>query len=327
AEVDEARRQSTRLNHSATHLLHAALREVLGTHVEQKGSLVEPERLRFDFSHGGAVSAEELQTIERLVNAQIRANHAVETEVCGYQQALERGAVALFGEKYGDEVRVLRMSDFSVELCGGTHAGRTGDIGFFRILSEAGVAAGVRRIEAVTGATAVEEGLRNAETLRKIAGLLKGGADEALARVGQLQERSKAQDKEIQQLKAKLAGQSGRDIAAGAIEIGEAKLVREVLEGADAASLRDTMDKLKDKLAKAVIVLATVEDDKVRLVAGVTKDLVGKVHAGELANFVAGKLGGKGGGRPDLAQAGGTDIAQLHPALDEVKDWLEARLA
>jgi alanyl-tRNA synthetase len=173
----------------------------------------------------------------------------------------------------------------------------------------------------------VEEGLRNAETLRKIAGLLKGGADEALARVGQLQERSKAQDKEIQQLKAKLAGQSGRDIAAGAIEIGEAKLVCEVLEGADAASLRDTMDKLKDKLARAVIVLATVEDDKVRLVAGVTKDLVGKVHAGELANFVAGKLGGKGGGRPDLAQAGGTDIAQLQPALDAVQAWLEPRLA
>jgi alanyl-tRNA synthetase len=326
AEVDEARRQSTRLNHSATHLLHAALRGVLGTHVEQKGSLVEPERLRFDFSHGGALSAEELQRIERLVNDQIRANHAVETEVCGYQQALERGAMALFGEKYGDEVRVLRMSDFSVELCGGTHAARTGDIGFFRILGEAGVAAGVRRIEAVTGATAVEEGLRNVETLRKIAALLKGGADEALARVTQLQERAKAQDKEIQQLKAKLAGQSGRDIAAGAVQIGTARLVCEVLDGADAASLRETMDKLKDKLPMAVIVLATVEDDKVRLVTGVTKDLVGKVHAGELANFVAGKLGGKGGGRPDLAQAGGTDVAQLQPALDAVQAWLEPRL-
>ena len=327
AEVDPLRRQATRLNHSATHLLHAALRQVLGTHVEQKGSLVDPERLRFDFSHSAGVSTAELQEIERLVNVQIRANHAVETELTPYQQALERGAMALFGEKYGDEVRVLRMSEFSVELCGGTHAARTGDIGMLRILAESGVAAGVRRIEAVTGAAAVDEGLRNAETLRKIAALVKGGAHETLARVSQLHERARAQDKEIQQLKAMIAGQTGRDLADGAVDIGEVKLLCEILDGADAATLRDAMDKLKDTLPRAVIVLATLEDGKVRLVTGVTKNLTAKVHAGELANFIATQLGGKGGGRPDLAQAGGTDAAALAPALASVREWVAAKLA
>ena len=327
AEVDPLRRQATRLNHSATHLLHAALRQVLGTHVEQKGSLVDPERLRFDFSHSAGVSTAELQEIERLVNVQIRANHAVETELTPYQQALERGAMALFGEKYGDEVRVLRMSEFSVELCAGTHAARTGDIGMLRILAESGVAAGVRRIEAVTGAAAVDEGLRNAETLRKIAALVKGGAHETLARVSQLHERARAQDKEIQQLKAMIAGQTGRDLADGAVDIGEVKLLCEILDGADAATLRDAMDKLKDTLPRAVIVLATLEDGKVRLVTGVTKNLTAKVHAGELANFIATQLGGKGGGRPDLAQAGGTDAAALAPALASVREWVAAKLA
>ena len=327
AEVDPLRRQATRLNHSATHLLHAALRQVLGTHVEQKGSLVDPERLRFDFSHSAGVSTAELQEIERLVNVQIRANHAVETELTPYQQALERGAMALFGEKYGDEVRVLRMSEFSVELCGGTHAARTGDIGMLRILAESGVAAGVRRIEAVTGAAAVDEGLRNTETLRKIAALVKGGAHETLARVSQLHERARAQDKEIQQLKAMIAGQTGRDLADGAVDIGEVKLLCEILDGADAATLRDAMDKLKDTLPRAVIVLATLEDGKVRLVTGVTKNLTAKVHAGELANFIATQLGGKGGGRPDLAQAGGTDAAALAPALASVREWVAAKLA
>jgi len=326
-EVDPARRSATRLNHSATHLLHAALRQVLGTHVEQKGSLVEAERLRFDFSHSAAVSAEEMQTIERLVNAQIRANLPVQTELSSYQQALERGAVALFGEKYGDEVRVLSMGDFSVELCGGTHATRTGDIGAFRVMSESGVAAGVRRIEAVTGAAAVEEGLRNAETLRKIAAVVKGGSEDVLSRVGALQERVRAQDKEIQQLKGRLAGQSGRDMTADALDIGDVKLLCQVLEGADAAVLRDTMDKLKDRMPRAVVVLASIEDDKVRLVTGVTKPVLGKVHAGELANFVAGRLGGKGGGRPDLAQAGGTDVAALPAALAAVEDWVTGKLA
>ena len=327
AEVDPLRRQATRLNHSATHLLHAALRQVLGTHVEQKGSLVDPERLRFDFSHSAGVSTAELQEIERLVNVQIRANHAVETELTPYQEALERGAMALFGEKYGDEVRVLRMSEFSVELCAGTHAARTGDIGMLRILAESGVAAGVRRIEAVTGAAAVDEGLRNAETLRKIAALVKGGAHETLARVSQLHERARAQDKEIQQLKAMIAGQTGRDLADGAVDIGEVKLLCEILDGADAATLRDAMDKLKDTLPRAVIVLATLEDGKVRLVTGVTKNLTAKVHAGELANFIATQLGGKGGGRPDLAQAGGTDAAALAPALASVREWVAAKLA
>ncbi|MGD9602823.1 MAG: alanine--tRNA ligase [Gammaproteobacteria bacterium] len=328
AEVDAGRRQATRLNHSATHLLHAALRKVLGPHVEQKGSLVGPERLRFDFSHPQAVTAVELQEIERLVNAEIRANHPVETQVSSYAQAVERGAIALFGEKYGDEVRVLSMGEFSVELCGGTHAARTGDIGACRIVAESGVAAGIRRIEAVTGGAAVDEGLRNAETLRKIAALVKGGPEEALARVTQLHERARAQDKEIQQLKARLAGQSGggRDLADSAVTLGDVKLLCEILDGADAATLRDTMDRLKDRLGHAVIVLAAVEEGKVRLVAGVTKNLVARVHAGELANFVAGRVGGKGGGRPDLAQAGGTDVPALAPALAAVREWVAGKL-
>jgi alanyl-tRNA synthetase len=268
-----------------------------------------------------------MQTIERLVNAQIRANLPVQTELSSYQQALERGAVALFGEKYGDEVRVLSMGDFSVELCGGTHATRTGDIGAFRVMSESGVAAGVRRIEAVTGAAAAEEGLRNTETLRRIAAVVKGGSEDVLSRVSALQERVRAQDKEIQQLKGRLAGQSGRDMTADALDIGDVKLLCQILEGADAAVLRDTMDKLKDQMPRAVVVLASVEDDKVRLVTGVTKPVLGKVHAGELATFVAGKLGGKGGGRPDLAQAGGTDVAGLPAALAAVKDWVSAKLS
>ena len=326
AEVEPARRQATRLNHSATHLLHAALRRVLGTHVEQKGSLVDPARLRFDFSHTAAVTADELAAIERLVNAEIRANHAVQTEVTSYDQAVERGAMALFGEKYGDEVRVLRMGDFSVELCGGTHAARTGDIGTLHIVSEAGVAAGVRRIEAVTGAAAVDEVLRNAATLRKIGGLVKGRGDESLQRVTQLLERARVQDKEIQQLKAKLASQSGRDLADSARAIGDVKVLSEALEGIDAAALRDAVDKLKSSLQRAVVVLGTVEEDKVRLVIGVTKNLTDKVKAGDLASFIAQQVGGKGGGRPDMAQAGGSDIAALAPALASVYDWVAAKL-
>ncbi|MGE3772568.1 MAG: alanine--tRNA ligase [Gammaproteobacteria bacterium] len=329
AEVDEARRTPTRSNHSATHLLHAALRQVLGTHVEQKGSLVSPERLRFDFAHTGALTAEELNEIEILVNREVRANHPVDTRLMNYRQALEAGAMALFGEKYGDEVRVLRMGEFSVELCGGTHVARTGDIGLFRIVSEGGVAAGVRRIEAVTGAAALEHTLRNEATLRRIAALVKsGGGDDAAAKVGQLAERLKAQDKEIQTLKAKLAaGGAGRDIAEEAVQVGPARLLVQTLDGADAAGLRDAMDRLKDKLAPAVIVLATVEDAKAKFVVGVTKDLTGKVNAGQLANHVAGQIGGKGGGRPDLAQAGGPDAAGLPAALASVEAWVAARLA
>ncbi len=327
AEIDDHRRAATRRNHSATHLLHAALRKILGEHVEQKGSLVDAERLRFDFAHPSAVTAGELLTVERLVNEQIRANLPVETRLMNYCQALDAGAMALFGEKYGEEVRVLSMGDFSVELCGGTHVARAGDIGLFRSVSESGVAAGVRRIEGVTGAGALEHTLRNEQMLRSIAGSLKAnGADDALAKVGQLVERARAQEKEIQALKSKVAGQSGKDLADGAVQVGEAKLLVQQLEGADAATLRDAMDSLKDKLQTAVIVLATIEDDKIKLVAGVTSNLTAKVNAGQLANFVAGQLGGKGGGRPDLAQAGGSDLAALPAALGSVQAWVAERL-
>ncbi|MBI4692579.1 MAG: alanine--tRNA ligase [Gammaproteobacteria bacterium] len=326
AEVDDPRRQATRLNHSATHLLHAALRQVLGTHVEQKGSLVDPERLRFDFAHPQAMTAGELAEVERLVNAEIRGNHEVETKLMNYQQALEAGAMALFGEKYGEEVRVLRMGGFSVELCGGTHAARTGDIGFFKIVAESGVAAGVRRIEGTTGATAVEAAQAAEQNLRRVAGLVKGTPADLESKVQQLVERSRQQDKEIQALKQKLATQSGRDLADSAVQVGEVKVLAEIIEGADAAALRDAMDKLKDRLPRAAIVLATVEDGKVRLVAGVTKDLTGKLHAGNLAGFVAGQVGGKGGGRPDMAQAGGTDAAALPAALASVPGWVAGQL-
>ena len=327
AEVDEARRAATRRNHSATHLLHAALRNTLGEHVEQKGSLVEPDRLRFDFAHTQAVTPEQLLEIERLVNAEIRANHAVETRLMNYRQALDAGAMALFGEKYGDEVRVLSMGEFSVELCGGTHVSRAGDIGLFRIMAESGIAAGVRRIEAVSGAGALEFTLRNEQTLRKIAaGVKAANAEDALGKVGQLADRVRAQDKEIQTLKSKLAGGSSKDLADGAVAVGSAKLLVQTLEGADAATLREAMDRLKDKLQSAVIVLAAIEEDKIRLVAGVTSNLTAQVNAGQLANFVATQVGGKGGGRPDLAQAGGSDLNALPAALESVKAWVAERL-
>jgi len=327
AEVDDARRAATRRNHSATHLLHAALRNTLGEHVEQKGSLVEPDRLRFDFAHTQAVTPEQLLEIERLVNAEIRANHAVETRLMNYRQALDAGAMALFGEKYGDEVRVLSMGEFSVELCGGTHVSRAGDIGLFRIMAESGIAAGVRRIEAVSGAGALEFTLRNEQTLRKIAaGVKAANAEDALGKVGQLADRVRAQDKEIQTLKSKLAGGSSKDLADGAVTVGPAKLLVQTLEGADAATLREAMDRLKDKLQSAVIVLAAIEEDKIRLVAGVTSNLTAQVNAGQLANFVATQVGGKGGGRPDLAQAGGSDLNALPAALESVKAWVAERL-
>jgi alanyl-tRNA synthetase len=260
------------------------------------------------------------------VNAEIRGNHEVETKLMNYKQALEAGAMALFGEKYGDEVRVLRMGGFSVELCGGTHAARTGDIGFFKIVAESGVAAGVRRIEGTTGATAVEAAQAAEQNLRRVAGLVKGTPADLESKVQQLVERSRQQDKELQALKQKLATQSGRDLADSAVQVGDVKVLAEIIEGADAAALRDAMDKLKDRLPRAAIVLATVEDGKVRLVAGVTKDLTGKLHAGNLAGFVAGQVGGKGGGRPDMAQAGGTDAAALPTALASVPGWVAEQL-
>jgi alanyl-tRNA synthetase len=326
ARVDEAARRATMLNHSATHLMHAALRKVLGDHVTQKGSLVDAARLRFDFSHFAPVSREELLEIERLVNEQIRMNASVETRVMAFKDARNSGAMALFGEKYGDRVRVLRIGDFSMELCGGTHARRAGDIGLFKIVSEGGVASGVRRIEAITGRAAVEAMEATDDTLARIAGLVKSGRDDVEDKVLQLIERSRKQEKELEQLKGKLASAAGSDLSAHAIEINGLKVLAARLDGADPKSLRDTVDQLKNKLGSAAVVLAAVSGDKVSLVAGVTADNAQKVKAGELVNMVAQQVGGKGGGRPDMAQAGGTDPSGLEAALRSVPDWVRRQL-
>ena len=327
ARVDESARQATVLNHSATHLMHAALRKVLGEHVTQKGSLVEPGRLRFDFSHFAPLTREELLEIERLVNEQIRANAPVETRVMSFDDARSSGAMALFGEKYGDSVRVLRIGDFSMELCGGTHATRAGDIGLFKIISEGGVASGVRRIEALTGEAAVAAMEAADETLVRVAGLVKAGRDDLEDKVQQLLERSRKLEKELEQLKGKLASAAGSDLSAQAVEVAGLKVLAARLDGADAKSLRDTVDQLKNKLGSAAVVLATVSGDKVSLVAGVTADQTQKLKAGELVNMVAQQVGGKGGGRPDMAQAGGTDPAGLDAALNSVPDWVRQQLA
>ncbi|MCP5199206.1 MAG: alanine--tRNA ligase [Gammaproteobacteria bacterium] len=327
AAVEDPRRQATRRNHSATHLMHAALREVLGKHVEQKGSLVDHERLRFDFSHPQPLTRDELDAVERLVNGEIRRNVAVEARLMSYDTAIKSGAMALFGEKYGDEVRVLAMGDFSVELCGGTHVERTGDIGAFRIVAEAGVASGVRRIEAVTGEGAVEHALAADARIARIAGLVRAGGGDVEHKIGQILERTRTLEKEIQELRNRLAGESGRDLAAGAHDVGGITVIAECVAGADMNTLRAACDKLKDRFERAVIVLAAVEDDKVRLVAGVTKPLVDTVHAGKLVNHVAQQVGGKGGGRADMAQAGGTDAGMLEPALASVTDWVATAIA
>ena len=323
AVVEMGRRQATRLNHSATHLLHASLRIVLGTHVVQKGSLVDSERLRFDFSHPEPVSDEQLIQIEQLVNEKILDNLPIGVDVMPYQQAIDGGAMALFGEKYTDEVRVLRMGSFSVELCGGTHAKRTGDIGLFKLISEGGVAAGIRRIEAITGTRALDYVQTNARDLDAIAGLVKAPIDEVEQRVVGLAERIREQDKEIQALKGRLAGQASGDLSGTATMVGEIHVISQAIDGADMATLRSTMDGLKDRLSQAVIVLATVENDKVRLIAGVSKDLTSRMAAGKLVNYVAGQVGGKGGGRPDMAQAGGGDPSKLNAALASVVAWVE----
>jgi alanyl-tRNA synthetase len=325
--VDHERRAATRLNHSATHLLHAALREVLGDHVQQKGSLVDPERLRFDFSHFQPLSAAELQRIENRVNQQIRANADVETRIMSIDQAKDAGAMALFGEKYGDVVRVLSIGDFSVELCGGTHARRAGDIGLFKIVSEAGVASGVRRIEAVTGEAALAYIGETEKTLTDLAGMVKASRDDAAAKVGQLLERNRKLEKELEALKARLASSQGSDLASQAEDVGGIKVLAARLDGADAKSLRETVDQLKNKLGAAAVILATVTDDKVALVAGVTKAETGRVKAGELVNHVATQLGGRGGGRPDMAQAGGSQPENLDAALASVTDWVRQQLA
>jgi len=328
AVVDHASRQATRLNHSATHLLHAALRKLLGTHVTQKGSLVAPDRLRFDFSHYSPVTPDELREIERLVNAEIRANAAAETRLMNFDDAVASGAMALFGEKYDDEVRVLRFGDFSTELCGGTHVSRAGDIGLFKVVSEGGVAAGVRRIEAVTGDAAFDYVAETEHRLRDVAGMVRGSREDVEDKVRQLIERSRRLEKEIAQLKDRLASGRGKDLAADAETVGGLKVIATTVDGADAAALRNAVDQLKSRLGSAVIVLGSTDaDGKVTLVAGVTADATGRVRAGDLINHVARQVGGRGGGRADLAQAGGNLADQLPSALAGVVGWVRERVA
>jgi alanyl-tRNA synthetase len=326
AQVNAYTRQATMLNHSATHLMHAALRSVLGTHVAQKGSLVDAERLRFDFSHFEPITREQLQIIEQMVNEQIRCNHPVETKLMGLEEAKSSGAMALFGEKYADEVRVLRMGDFSTELCGGTHVNAVGDIGLFKITAETGIAAGVRRIEAVTGQRAIEWMEADEERVQRVAEMIKSGREEIEDKLSQILERNRKLEKELEQLKAKLASAAGSDLAAEAVSVGEVKVLAAHLDGADPKSLRDTMDQLKNKLGSAVILIATVADGKVSLVAGVTKDLTGQMKAGDLVKLAAEQVGGKGGGRPDMAQAGGSNPDALPQALALVEPWVRERL-
>ena len=325
AQVNAFTRQTTTLNHSATHLLHAALRQILGDHVAQKGSLVDAERLRFDFSHFEPLTREEQQQIEQLVNEQIRCNHTVETNLMSQDEAKAAGAMALFGEKYGDTVRVLSMGDFSTELCGGIHVNAVGDIGLFRITVETGIASGVRRIEAVTGQLAIEQMEADDEQLQRMAGLVKAGRDDLEDKVAQLVERNRKLEKELDQLKAKLASAAGSDLASGAVDVAGVKVLAAKLDGVDPKSLRDTLDQLKNKLGSAVVLLVTESGGKVSLVAGVTKDQTSNMRAGELIKLAAEKVGGRGGGRPDMAQAGGSDPTGIPAALALVAPWVEAQ--
>ncbi|WP_434131009.1 alanine--tRNA ligase [Methylocaldum sp. GT1BB] len=327
AEVDVESRNATALNHSATHLLHAALRKVLGDHVTQKGSLVDPDRLRFDFSHFAPVTAEQIETIERLVNEQIRANNAVTAEMMPREAAIKAGAMALFGEKYGDNVRVLRIGDFSTELCGGIHVKRAGDIGLFKIVSETGVAAGVRRIEAVTGEAAVDWIEKNDRILLSLEERVKAGRDALDEKVNQLLERNRSLEKELDRLKAKLASAAGDDLVSRAISVDGVKVLAAKVEESDPKGLRDMVDQLRNKLGSAAIVLGSVKEDKVTLIAGVTKDQINRIKAGDLVNAVAVQVGGKGGGRADMAQAGGTNPAMLDVALKSVPDWVRRHTA
>ena len=327
ASVDARLRAATALNHSATHLLHAALREELGDHVQQKGSLVAPDRLRFDFAHFEAVSSEQLQRIERRVNEQIRRNATAETREMSYDEAVAEGAMALFGEKYGSSVRVLRIGDFSMELCGGTHVGRAGDIGLFKVIAESGVAAGVRRIEAVTGEGALRLVEAQESAVREVAGLLRGTRDEIAQKVRDALDRIRQLEKENRQLRDKLASGQGTDLAASAVEIAGLQVVATQVDGADANALRTAVDQLKDRLKQAVIVLASVTaEGKVVLVAGVTAGETSRIKAGEIVGHVASQVGGRGGGRPDFAQAGGTDAAKLPEALGGVVIFVRQKL-
>ncbi|MCD9499973.1 alanine--tRNA ligase [Photobacterium carnosum] len=326
AAVDSERRQAISSNHSATHLMHAALRTILGDHVGQKGSLVKADSLRFDFSNLEAVKPEQLRAVENMVNEQIRANHSIDTNIMDIDTAKANGAMALFGEKYDDEVRVLSMGDFSTELCGGVHATRTGDIGLFKILSESGIAAGIRRIEAVTGAGAIAAMHTEDMMLAKTARLVKSDVASVVSKVDALVTHSKQLEKEIQQLKDKLAAQEGAGLINQVQEINGVKVLIAKLDGADNKALRGMVDELKNQLGSGVVLLGNVSEGKVGLIAGVTKDLIGKVKAGELVNLVALQVGGKGGGRPDMAQAGGTDAAALPAALETVAPWLADKL-
>ena len=325
ANVDAESRGRTIRNHSATHLMHKALREVLGSHVQQKGSLVDADKTRFDFAHNAPMTDDEIRRVEALVNDEILGNAGTLARTMPIDEAQKLGAMMLFGEKYGDEVRVLDIGS-SRELCGGTHVARAGDIGFFKVLAEGGVAAGVRRIEATTGKGALAHVQAQEARLARAAEALKSPVVEIEARIAQLVESARATEKELARLKAKAAASAGDDLAGGAVDVKGAKVIAATIDGADAKALRETMDKLKDKLKSAAIVLSAVADGKVTLIAGVTADLTGKVKAGELVNHVAQQVGGKGGGRPDMAQAGGTDPAALPKALQSVPAWVGQRL-
>ncbi|CAM1015699.1 TPA: alanine--tRNA ligase [Proteus mirabilis] len=326
AVIDVARRDAIRLNHSATHLLHAALRQVLGTHVTQKGSLVNDKYLRFDFSHFEAVKPEQLREIEDIVNAQIRLNSPVVTELMDLEDAKQKGAMALFGEKYEERVRVLTMGDFSTELCGGTHAARTGDIGLFRIMSESGTAAGIRRIEAITGATAIESVHEQSDLISLVAHALKSDGSNLVEKIKTVQEKYRSLEKELQQLKDQQAAQESSSLGSQANNVKGIKLLVRELNNVEPKMLRTMVDDLKNQLGSAIIVLSTISDGKVSLIVGVTKDLTAKIKAGELISFVAQQIGGKGGGRPDMAQAGGTDVEALPAALASVDEWVESHL-
>ncbi|PCJ31033.1 MAG: alanine--tRNA ligase [Gammaproteobacteria bacterium] len=326
AHIDEKNREATALNHSATHLLHAALQQVLGEHVAQKGSLVNATRLRFDFSHFEPVNEQQLNQIERLVNQQIRLNHDIETKIMDLDEAKQSGAMALFGEKYEDDVRVLSMGDFSTELCGGTHTQRTGNIGLIKITSESGTASGVRRIEAVSGEKALEYVENNEAQLLNLSKLMKAKPENIEEKAAQLVQRTRQLEKELEALKGKLASSAGNDLAGSATDISGIKVLAVLLEGADAKSLRNTVDQLKNKLGSAAIILAAVDADKITLIAGVTNDVTDKIKAGELVGHVASQVGGKGGGRPDMAQGGGSQPENLNSALDSVTSWISSKL-
>jgi alanyl-tRNA synthetase len=324
--VDAQARLRAAWNHSATHLMHAALRKVLGNHVQQRGSLVDAERTRFDFTHNEALSAEQIAQVEDLVNREIRRNTDVSARVMKYDDAVKSGAMALFGEKYGDEVRVIGMGEFSTELCGGTHVKRTGEIGFFKVVSETGIAAGVRRIEAVTADGATAWVRQQERRVAEAAAALKTSPQEVNAKIQQMLENARNLEKELARLKSRMTASQGEELASQAAEVKGAKVLAARLDSADVKGLRETVDKLKAKLKSAVIVLGATEGDKVTLIAGVTSDLTSKVKAGEIVGHVAQQVGGKGGGRPDMAQGGGTSAEKLPAALDSVKSWVEERL-